>query len=693
MAQYQNFHWTAKTMGTDYYPEHWDRKLWSSDLDRMLETGITCIRIAEFAWNKVEPQEGEFTFEFFDEFLDLCDKKGMEVIFGTPSATPPAWLTEKYPEVLNCRVDGSRIYHGGRRQYNYNSPKYRELVARIVEKEAEHYAKHPAIVGWQLDNELNCECDVFYSESDSAAFRIFLKEKYRTLEALNEAWGTNFWNQTYTDWSQIYVPRQVLNNGRNPHQHLDYLRFVSASCISFAQMQTDIIRRYTKPGDFITTNGKFGHLDNHKLEKEALDVYTYDSYPNFAQAVGPDAKNFDSGLKDRGWSRNLAEVRSICPHFGIMEQQSGPGGWTTRMEQASPRPGQLTLWAMQSVAHGADFIGFFRWRTATYGTEIYWHGILNYDNRDNRRLAEVKDFYQKLHSLDPAAGAAYQAAFAVVKDYDNEYDSEIDRWHGNVAWPSELGIFMASQYDHTPCDYFYINDETRAEDLAVYPVLFYPHPVILSEKRTEVLKQYVASGGLLVIGCRAGYKDMEGHCVMMPMPGLLSELTGTDIGDFTFTCPGEDTVTMQLEGETASGFNKVVYEAPVFNDILTSHENTKVLARYTNNYFAGEPALTEHPYGKGRVLHLGTTFTRENTGMLLRYLKIQEPFANYIKAPEEVELAMQENKGRRFLFVLNYAKHENTITLMAPLKLMYTGETQREGTVTLPAYGTAVYEI
>ena len=157
MRKKQSYAWSSFCLGTCYYPEHWDRALWEDDMKRMLDAGIGTIRIAEFAWSKVEPEEGIFTYAFFDEFLEVARRFGMKVIFGTPSATPPAWLTEKYPEVLNARIDGVLYRHGMRRHYNYNSPKYRELTSRIVEKLGEHYAKHPAIIGWQIDNELNCE--------------------------------------------------------------------------------------------------------------------------------------------------------------------------------------------------------------------------------------------------------------------------------------------------------------------------------------------------------------------------------------------------------------------------------------------------------------------------------------------------------------------------------------------------------
>ncbi len=691
MRQQQGATWRTKTMGTDYYPEQWDASLWESDLARMLDAGISVIRIAEFSWNKVEPKDGEFTYEFYDAFLDLCEKKGMKVIFGTPTATPPAWLSENHPEILNCDIDGNPYRHGSRRHYNYNSPVYRKYAARIVEKEASHYGKHPAICGWQIDNELNCETADFYSEADNTAFREFLQKKYGTLENLNRAWGTAFWNETYTDWSEVHVIRKSVIGGVNPHQHLDYLRFVSESCLSFAGMQAEIIRKFAKPGDFITTNGMFRHLDNHRLERDVLDVYTYDSYPNFAQSVGKTEGDNAAGagesgsLQDRNWSRNLTHVRSICPHFGIMEQQSGPGGWTTRMVQASPRPGQLVLWAMQSAAHGADYIGFFRWRTAIAGTEIYWHGILDYDNRDNRRLREVKNFYTKFKTLDEEAGAEYRGFFGILEDYDNQFDAEVDRVHGIVEHASSQSIFAAAQLHHTPFNIVNLTEDTDLAELSHYPVLFYPHAVILSEKRAALLSEYVSAGGTLVIGCRTGYKDLEGHCVMQPQPGLLAEISGTTVEDFSFACPGEDPITaVTKDGET--------FEMPVFNDVLAAGEGTNVLATYQNGYFAGKPAVTEHRVGKGKVLHVGSTFSVENTGALLRYLELAEPLRNVIEAPREVELALQEKEGRQYLFVLNYAKAERAITLKQKAVLLYTGETV-EGRILLPAFGTAVYRL
>jgi len=683
--QAQNFMWDKLGMGVCYYPEHWDKSLWRADLLRMKEAGITTIRIAEFAWSKCEPEEGVFTFDFWDEFLQLTVETDMKVIFGTPTATPPRWLTYKYPECLNADKHGNRYRHGCRRHYNYNAPKYRELCARIVEQLAIHYGKHPQIVGWQIDNEINCETNDFYSESDEKAFQSFLQRRYGTLAALNEAWGTDFWNQGYTGWEEISFPVGTLHDGFNPHQKLDYIRFVSESAIGFVRMQSDILRRYVGPEVFITTNGMFGHLDNHRLEREALDVYTYDSYPNFAYCMGQKPKE-SKDLNDRSWSRHLSEVRSVCPHFGIMEQQSGANGWNNRMEAPSPKPGQMMLWAMQSVAYGADYVSFFRWRTSRIGTEIYWHGILDYDNRDNRKLKEIKEIGRRFDSCAGVTGAEFEAAFGVVRDYENEWDTECDVWHERVYWESEKEIFVAAELTHTPYDYVYLNEEDTEGLLhpEKYPVLFYPHASIIREENAALLEKYVEEGGTLILGCRTGYKEEHGQCVMTPMPGLFARMAGVNVRDFTFVGPGDDTVIMRWNG--------VRFETPVFNDILEAEEGTRILARYESNYYKGAPALTEHAFGKGRVITFGGVFTRQLVGELLKYTGVREPFAEFIDAPASCALTVRKKDGVRYLFVLNFSDKGQELTLLKPMSDLDDGKT-KSGEVVLEPYGTRVYRL
>ena len=669
-------------LGTCYYPEHWPESLWEEDLERMLECGIQVIRIAEFAWSKVEPNEGVFTYEFFDRFLDLAREKGMKVIFCTPTATPPAWLTEKYPEVLNGTIDGVLFRHGGRRHYNYNSPVYQEKTRIITEAFASHYGPHPAVIGWQIDNELNCERDEFYSESDTAAFRVFLQKKYGSLDKLNEAWGTTFWNQTYTDWKEVHIPRTTPSNNTNPHEVLDYTRFISDSACRYAKLQSDIIRKYVKPGDFITTNGLFSNLDNQRMAEESLDFIMYDSYPNFA-FTKENYEKFSATLQDRMWSRNLTEVRAVSPNFGIMEQQSGANGWNNRMAAPTPKPGQMTLWTMQSAAHGADYVSYFRWRTCTMGTEIYWHGILDYSGRENRRLREVREIHRKFQAISEAAGSRYEARTAVLKDYDNIWDAQLDIWHGDVDRLSQQSLFLAAQKSHTPMDYVYLREDTTAEDLKKYQVIFYPHPVIVNQQRAAILEEYVKDGGCLVLGCRSGYKDMTGKCVMDRLPGLFAKMSGTDIPEYTRVNPDDEPVYIDWDG--------IRLEAAVFNDQLEPlTADAQVLGRYENCYYAGSPGLICNVLGAGKVYYFGAAFTEETARVFLEKLGAASPYADVLELPWECELAVREKDGRKYYFVLNYKKTPVKIQVKEALVDLYTGETV-SGQVELEAFGTKVY--
>lgn len=671
------------TMGVCYYPEHWDESLWQFDLERMAQCGIEVIRIAEFAWNKFEPEEGVFTFDFFDRFMKVVEKTSMKVIFCTPTATPPAWASHNYPEILNCDKQGIPYRHGLRRHYNYNSAKYIQLTQIIVTALVEHYGSHPSIIGWQIDNEINCETNEFYSESDTKQFRIFLRNKYGTIEGLNKAWGTVFWNQDYNSWEQVFVPRQTVGGSANPHQMLDYYRFVSDSACRFVGLQAQILRDVLPSSVFVTTNGLFGNQDNHRQVQENLDFLTYDSYPNFAYGMSADPLN-STDLNDRKWSRNLTETRSVSPVFGIMEQQSGPNGWTTRLEAPAPKPGQMSLWTMQSVAHGADFVSYFRWRTCTVGTEIYWHGILDYDNRDNRRIKEVASISKWFSSIKEIAGSKYKAAFAVVKEYDNTWDAQCDKWHQRVDEVSLAGWFQASQLTHTPMDYLYIDEHTTAEDLSAYPLLVYPHATILKEKTVELLKQYVENGGKLVTGARTGYKNEHGHCVMTVKPGLLSEVCGTEVHDFTFVGPADGKMFADWNGESI--------EVAAFNDILAPIGEAQVLATYKGNYYDGQPALIKNNYGKGEAFYFGGAFSLETATAFLQKLDIAAPWDKVLSLPAECELAVREKNGTSYMFVLNYSNKPQTVTLHKQLKNMLDSSTATGETV-LDAYGVAVYEL
>ena len=670
------------SLGVCYYPEHWPEDLWRDDFRRMRDLGFSVIRVAEFAWTIFEPEEGSFSFDLFDRAIDLAHEHGLKVILGTPTATPPAWLTHKYPEVLNVTQSGVQYQHGERRHYNYNAQVYRELSARLVRKLAEHYGHHPAVIGWQIDNELNCQIDVFYAEADQTAFRSWLKDKYSTLAELNHAWGTTFWNQTYTAWAQVKLTGPTPSHSPNPHQALDEKRFFSASAISFACIQSNILRELA-PDQWVTTNGLFGHLDSHQLTEEALDFISYDSYPNFSTLSD---KGF--GLLDRYWSWNLSKVQSISPNFCVMEQQSGPGGWTDIIAQPSPKPGQMRLWTYQSVAHGADMVLYFRWRTATMGTEIYWHGLNDYHNRPNRRIAEAAQIGRELEVLGPLiVGTQPSAQVGIMCDYDNDWDGELDNWHGPYTRQSIESWFAALQYKHIPVDAVYLQAATTLQDLTKYQVLIYPHPAILSHTTAALLTKYVNQGGKLVFGCRTGYKDATGQCYMRPFPGPVADLCGITVTDFTRIGPNEQAPTVRwfVEGGLDAA-------ADSFNDVLqVEASSADVLAEYVGGYYTGLPALVRNRLGDGEAYYYGAVFNEEAAAALITQLGLVSPLADLIDLPQAVELCIRENfrSGEKLIFLLNYSAEEQVLDFRGAVTNLITKE-QGQESVVLGPFGVCV---
>lgn len=667
------------TLGVCYYPEHWEEKFWLEDLKRMEENGITMIRIGEFAWNKFENEEGVFDFQFFDHFLDVAETTDMKVIFCTPTATPPAWLTQKYPEVLTVDLDGRKQHHGVRRHYNYNSPVYQEKTGIIVEQLAKHYGKRRSIVGWQIDNELNCVNNEFYAEADHQAFRKFLQDKYKDLESLNEAWGTVFWNQTYTKWEQVYLPRHTMRDTSNPHLRLDAVRFFSKSCIAYCRLQHDILRKYLPEDVFITTNGLFPHVNYNQMVDQALDFITYDSYPEFGLMEGADH------LKDRKWGMNLARARGTGKSFGIMEQQSGPGGWYNFRVAPTAKPGQIRLWTYQSIANGADFVSYFRWRTCSFGTEIYWHGILNYDNLDNRRLKEIGVIGKELEIIGDVANSKYRARVGILYDYDNEWDGETDVWHGPVRRYSHQGLFQALQEEHIPFDYVTVGPDMSAESLKQYDVLFAPHMTIVDPLIVQVISRYVAEGGQFVAGARTGYKDLNGRCPIAVMPVGMNELFGINILDFTAVMPNDREVWGMMDGERL--------EMPLFHDILTPiSDSCQVMAVYDSDYYQGEGAVTRNSFGRGEAWYVGSAFACETVKKLLKVMDIRRDVEQWVKVSACCEAAIRDGKEKSWLFLLNYENAKAAIQVKRPLKELLTGD-MVSGEASLLPYGVMVFEL
>jgi len=367
-----------------------------------------------------------------------------------------------------------------------------------------------------------------------------------------------------------------------------------------------------------------------------------------------------------------------------MEQQAGPGGWVNKMDMPSPRPGQLRLWSYQSIAHGANLVVYFRWRTAAFGQEIYWHGLNDYGNTPNRRVTEAAKVGKELELLSSQlAATTYQAEVAIIRDYNNEWDGEYDVWHGPFGWKSSKEWFKALTRKHIPSDVLYINEETTLAELQRYRLVVYPHPAIMTKATAQLLEDYVVNGGHIVFGCRSGYKDQRGHCYMLPFPGVLSSLTGITLEEYT-VLKGTRPAT------TITGSDQSSLQTAHFNEIIKPNASeVEVLAVYDQDYYKGKPALTRNRFGKGTATYYGSVFTEEAANYILQQLDVVSTPAAWLELPEQVELALRGDEQQRYYFLLNYSEEPAIIKLHKPAVDIITNKTL-EAQLELKGYGVLI---
>ncbi len=380
-------------LGCCYYPEHWPEEMWAEDARRMVDMGLTRVRIGEFAWSRIEPHPWRYDWAWLDRALETLHGAGLGIILGTPTATPPKWLVDKMPDMLAIDAQGNDRRFGSRRHYCFSHLGYRGECARITAALAERYGNHPGIVAWQTDNEYGChDTIVSYSHSAAQGFRRWLERRYSDVGALNTAWGNVFWSQEYRSFAEIDLPHLTVTEP-NPAHVLDYRRFASDEVVSFNRAQVDIIRAGS-PGRDIVHNymGFFTEFDHHAVSRD-LDVATWDSYPigfleqfwfsrdeklRYARQGHPDIAAFHHDLY-----RGCANGR-----WWVMEQQPGPVNWAAH--NPAPLPGMVRLWTLEAAAHGAELVSYFRWRQAPFGQEMHHAGLLRPDSVDDVGAHEAR---------------------------------------------------------------------------------------------------------------------------------------------------------------------------------------------------------------------------------------------------------------------------------------------------------------
>lgn len=621
--------------GACYYPEHWPEERWAHDMAMMKEANFNIIRLAEFAWIKMEPEEGRFDFEWLDRAIELAEAHGMGVILGTPTAGPPKWLMDKHPDIYQKDIYGHARGFGARRHYCFNNATFRAYTRRIVEAMAARYGERASIAGWQIDNELGmidtarCYCD-----NCLAAFKTWLEKRYGTIDAVNEAWGTIFSSGTFRNWDEVHLPAYAVHQEHNPGLQLDYRRFCSDSAKDYLMLQLRILREHA-PTHPITTNemGKYNHIDYYDLSAE-LDLCSLDIYPAMKRDRGAMARN-SAAEHDmtRGYKRR---------HYWVLEHQSGTPG--ANVMAPTPKPGDLRRWTYQSVARGADAIVYFRWRTLNVSVEQYWHGILHHHGEPGRLYEEAKRTGEELRQLAPLlAGTKVRAKVAILRSYDNEWAFEIQPHKRGYDYMNHLMTYYGCLYDRG----ITVDILSPEADLTGYELVIAPNLKMAKDDTVEKLYAYVREGGKLVLDIRAGVKLWDNRMSQERLPGVYRELLGIVIDEYGIlddTCRN----TFSIDGSP--------YQAENWYE-MARLEGAEAVASFDADYYQGAPAVTRHRYGNGEAWYVATDSGPEGMDAIIDQIvgddaSLKSSGLRIVPAGVEIVERVSETDGRSKLLIL-----------------------------------------
>ncbi|HLI35123.1 MAG TPA: beta-galactosidase [Terriglobia bacterium] len=653
--------------GVDYYPEVWNEAQWEKDAANMQAAGINFVRLGEFAWAKMEPSEGQYNFGWLDRALEILSAHGIKAVLGTPTASPPAWLMAKYPDIAAMNEDGVRYRYGSRRNYCLHNPHFLAAAKAIVTAEAEHFKNNPAVLGWQIDNEVGGP--YCYDSYCLAAFQNWCRAKYQTLEALNQAWGTIFWGHTYSAWSQIPLPWNTLYGVHNPGLELDYHRFFSDATPDFVNFQAQILRQVA-PQKAITTNemGLFDAVDYSRLNT-LLDFVAWDNYP---MIFNPDYQDYFRSALGHDLMRGSKEQQN----FMVMEQEGGLPGWTSFWGKQAPAA-LYRVWAYQAIAHGADGVCYFRWRTSRFGTEQYWQGVLDQDGYLNARYRMIAQMGKEVKRLTLLLqGSHTHSQVALLVSPDTRWAFHIQPTSKSFDYYRQLFLY----YDAARRLGLNVDVVFPQMDFAGYRVIVAPSLFVVSQPLVQKLTQFVGSGGTLVLTYRSGVKDDHNEVTLETLPGPLARLAGVLIHDF------DPQVAQKQEIVEQDGSR---YSADVWYDILTP-TTARTLATYGKRYYAGKPAMTENSFEKGSVFYIGAQpSSAEFYDRLMKQVFDKAEVVTRPTLPNGVELATREKAGEKIFFLMNYTNQDQSVNLGELTHNALTGASE-SAVVRVPAYGVQV---
>lgn len=580
--------------GAYYYPEHWDESQWERDLKQMHELGFEFTHFAEFAWAQLEPQEGVYDFSWLDRAVALAAKYDLKVVMCTSTATPPVWLSRKYPEILLKSEDGTVQDHGARQHASFASPVYRKLAYRMIEELARYYGNDSRIIGWQLDNEPAVQFD--YNQAAEEAFREFLKEKYHhNIQELNAAWGTAFWSEVYSRFEEITLPKTA-QMFMNHHQILDYRRFAAKQTNDFLNEQCRLIKKYAK-NQWVTTNYIPDYDKGHIGGSKDLDFVSYTRYMVYGDNEGIGRRGYRVGNPLRIAMANDF-FRPVNGTYGVMELQPGQVNWGSINPQ--PLPGAVRLWLWSVFAGGSDFICTYRYRQPLYGTEQYHYGIVGTDGvtvtsggREYEQfMKEIRSLRKDYRPKEDKPETYLKRKTAILWNPENYWS--IDRQKQNATWNTFAHVdkyYRTLKSYAAPVDF--ISEE---KDFSQYPVMIVPAYQLADEELVARWKKYVEEGGNLVLTCRTAQKDRFGRLPEAPFGSMIDELTGNHMEFYDLLLP-QDPGQVKMDGK--------VYTWNTWGEILQPSASNEVWATYTNEFYEGKPAVTFRKLGKGSVTYIG----------------------------------------------------------------------------------------